>query len=239
MDIAFLCGGEGARLRPLTYVVPKPMLPIGSKPILEINISRACEQGFKRVFLLVNYKAEVIQSYFGDGKSMGAEIQYFFEKERRGTAGPLGSLREVVDEPFIVMNADILTEIRLKTLIEFHRTKDAVLTVALKSFEIPIPYGVISIDDDDVIHEVQEKPQLDLLINSGIYALSPEILDIIPPDGMYPMIQLIADARHQEKRVLGFKFDDYWRDIGRMDDYLQVVQGNQDSDSPDWLKDLI
>ncbi len=238
MYIVYLCGGEGARLRPLTYTVPKPMLPIGSKPVLEISIQRARKQGFKDVILLVNYKAEIIQSYFGDGSSLDVDIQYFSESEPRGTAGPLTSIREIVDDSFIVINADILTEMDFRKLLKFHRINNIDLAVALKEIDIPVPFGIVSLDEKDRIRDIQEKPQLDLLINSGIYSMSPEIIEMIPNDGMYSMTQLIMDSMHQNKRVSGYRFNDYWKDIGRIDDYLSAIQDNKKVDTPDWLKDL-
>ncbi len=227
MDIAFLCGGEGTRLRPLTYVVPKPMLPIGPKPILEINITRARNYGFNRYFLMVNYKAEVISGYFGDGSDFNVDIQYFEEKERRGTAGPLSSLSDSVKEPFIVMNADVLTNLDLKQLIKFHKSKNATLTVALKHVSMNIPYGVATIDENDHMIEIVEKPIAEYLINAGIYCLSPEALDLIPATGMYQMPELMNDIRRADLEVLGYKFEESWRDIGRMNDYLEAFQESE------------
>ncbi|MHA2142398.1 MAG: sugar phosphate nucleotidyltransferase [Candidatus Thorarchaeota archaeon] len=226
MDIVFLCGGEGTRLRPLTYAVPKPMLPIGSKPILEINISRARDLGFKRYFFMVNYKAEVISSYFRDGNSFGVEIRYFEEKERRGTAGPLYFLKNIVEESFVVMNADVLTELDLKKLLKFHKDSEAGLTVALKRVEMKIPYGVAKLGTNSNLLEMDEKPVLEYLINSGIYAVSPDIVGLIPSEGMYHMTDFIADAISQGIKVSGYTFDDSWRDIGRLDDYLEAVNDN-------------
>ncbi|MFW9964002.1 MAG: sugar phosphate nucleotidyltransferase [Candidatus Sifarchaeia archaeon] len=225
MDIAYLCGGEGARLRPLTYAVPKPMLPIGPKPILEINIQRAKEFGFKRHLLMVSYKADVIREYFRDGELLGVEIQYFTEKERRGTAGPLFFLKDIVTEPFIVMNADILTDLNLKNLLKFHNSQGADLTVALKRVDLDIPYGVVKVESENSIESIDEKPTLEFLINSGIYVVSPELLDIIPDSGIYPMTSLITDSKAKGMTVLGYQFTDSWKDIGRLDDYLKALNG--------------
>lgn len=231
MDIAYLCGGEGTRLRPLTYTVPKPMLPIGHKPILEINIQRACKFGFKRHLLLVNYKAEVIREYFQDGSILGVDIQYFTEKERRGTAGPLLFLKDVVTEPFVVMNGDILTDLDLKALIKYHKSNNAMLTIALKRVEMNIPFGVVKVDDSEVVESIDEKPNLKFLINSGIYVVSPELLDIIPENGMYPMTTFIEDAKKNGMSVLGYEFDDPWKDIGRLDDYFKAFNGSDENDT--------
>ena len=228
MDIVFLCGGEGTRLRPLTYAVPKPMLPIGSKPILEINITKAKAYGFNRHFLMVNYKAEYISSYFRDGSSFGVEILYFEEKERRGTAGPLYFLKDIADSPFIVMNADVLTELDLKKLLESHIESEAKVTVALKRVEMKIPYGVAKIGNDAELLELNEKPTLEYLISSGIYVVSPSIIEMIPSEGMYHMTDLMSDAISKGIKVSGYVFEDSWRDIGRLDDYLEAVNANGD-----------
>jgi NDP-sugar pyrophosphorylase family protein len=226
MDIVFLCGGEGTRLRPLTYAVPKPMLPIGSKPILEINITKAKELGFKRCFLMVNYKAEVISAYFGDGSTFGVDIQYFEEHERRGTAGPLFFLKDTVSEPFVVMNADIMTDLDLKLLLASHKKKGADLTVALKRVLFDIPYGVAELSEDNEIESLDEKPTYQYMINSGIYVVSTSLIDVIPENGVYHMTDLIVDARKKGKSVVGHVFEDSWRDIGRLDDYIKAVNEN-------------
>ncbi len=223
MDIAYLCGGEGVRLRPLTYIVPKPMLPIGSKPILEINILKAKEQGFKRIFLLVNYKAEVIESYFGNGEDFGVEIKYIHEEEPRGTAGPLVNLLTEVNEPLVVMNADILTDLDLPKLVEFHKSKTCQLTMGLKRIRMSIPYGLVQLDAEKTLKSIEEKPEREFLINSGIYVVSREAIEIIPPYGMYHMTDLIDALITSGKRVAGFEFDNQWRDIGRLDDYLEAT----------------
>ena len=231
MDIVFLCGGEGTRLRPLTNVVPKPMLPIGSKPILEINITKAKEFGFKRNFLMVNYKAEVISGYFGDGSALGVSIEYFEERERRGTAGPLSFLKDIVTQPFVVMNADILTDLDLKSLLNSHKKNGADLTVALKRVPFDIPYGVAKLGENEVIEALEEKPTIEYMINSGIYVVSPNLIDLIPDTGMYQMTELITDAKEAGKSIHGHVFEDSWRDIGRLDDYIKATNENGD-DSP-------
>lgn len=228
MDIAFLCGGEGTRLRPLTYAVPKPMLPIGPKPILEINIDKARSLGFKRIFLMVNYKSEVIQDYFGDGRSFGISITYFEEKERRGTAGPLTMLMDEVSDSFVVMNADILTDLDLMQFLAIHARSKAELTVALKRLRMKVPYGVAEIGNDGLMESMIEKPDLEYLINAGIYAVSPSLLEQIPPSGLYHMTDLIRDSRKANRTIIGYPFDDAWRDIGRLDDYIKAFNGSKD-----------
>jgi len=223
MEASILCGGEGTRLRPLTYAVPKPMLPLGSKPILEVTIGRMREQNFRTFYLMVNYKAEMIRSYFGSGKSLGVNIEYFEERTPRGTAGPLSELKGRVTSPFIVMNADLLTSIRFQDLLQFHRKQGADLTVALKRFDRKIAYGVVEVGPDFGITELKEKPIFSFLINSGIYAVSPDTLSLIPDDSRFHMTELVKSAISKGMKVLGYEFTEAWRDIGRMDDYLKAI----------------
>jgi NDP-sugar pyrophosphorylase family protein len=223
MDVSILCGGEGTRLRPLTYAVPKPMLPLGSKPILEVTIERLKEQGFQTFYLMVNYKAEMIHSYFGTGKNFGVNIKYFEERTPRGTAGPLSQLRGCVTSPFVVMNADLLTSIRFQDLMRFHKAKNADLTVALKRFDRKIVYGVVEIGPDSQITQLREKPTFSFLINSGIYVLSPSALSLIPTEGLFHMTELVESTIDKGMNILGYEFTEAWQDIGRMDDYLKIV----------------
>jgi NDP-sugar pyrophosphorylase family protein len=234
MIAAILCGGEGTRLRPLTYAVPKPLLPLGAKPILEVTISRMKEQGFKKFILMVNYKAEMISSYFGSGSNFDVEIEYVQEKTKRGTAGPLSELMGKMDAPFIVMNADLLTNLSFINLMKFHTDCKSDLTIALKKFDKKVAYGVAEIEPDHLVKSLREKPTVSFLVNSGIYVLSPNMLTSIPTDGVYHMTDLISDSIARGKKVLGYQFTEAWRDIGRMDDYMKAIsdiENGQESDT--------
>ena len=233
MQAAILCGGEGTRLRPLTYAVPKPLLPLGSKPILEVTISNMKKQGFRTFYLMVNYKADMIKSYFGSGSNFEVDIEYYEEKEPRGTAGPLSQLKEKIDSPIVALNADLLTSLKFEQLMKFHNDKKADLTVALKQFERKIAYGVVDIDDSSLIKGVREKPTLTFLVNSGIYVVSPSALDLIPEEGIYAMTTLIEDALSNEMTVAGYEFTDAWRDIGRMDDYMKALNDLENGEETD------
>ncbi len=233
MIASILCGGEGTRLRPLTYAVPKPMLPLGSKPILEVTLSRMKEQGFKKFYLMVNYKAEMISSYFGSGSSFGVEIIYIQEREKRGTAGPLSELKGKVDTPFVVMNSDLLTDLNFSNLMKFHSDQSADLTVALKRVDRKVSYGVVDLDSENNITEISEKPTFTFLINSGIYVVSPETLILIPNEGLFQMTELIPEALKKGKKVVGYQFTEPWRDIGRMDDYLKTINELDNEQVPD------
>lgn len=233
MIASILCGGEGTRLRPLTYAVPKPMLPLGSKPILEVTISRMKDQGFKTFYLMVNYKAEVISSYFGSGSQFGVKIEYIQEREKRGTAGPLYELKGKVDSPFVVMNSDLLTDLKFAEMMGFHSQESADLTVALKRFDRRMSYGVVELDSDNCITEIKEKPTFSFLINSGIYVISPSLLDLIPSSGIFQMTDLIPKAIKDGKKVAGYQFTEAWRDIGKMDDYMKTLNDLESGQVPD------
>jgi NDP-sugar pyrophosphorylase family protein len=223
MEAAILCGGEGTRLRPLTYAVPKPLLPLGSKPILEVMINRMKEQGFRKFHLMVNYKSEMIRSYFGSGTNYDVEIEYYHEKTKRGTAGPLVDLLEKIDTDFVVLNADLLTSISFVDLVNYHNSVKSEITVALKKFERNIAYGVADVGPESRIIQIREKPEVRFLINTGIYVLSKKILELIPNNKEYQMTELISDAILNKRTVFGYEFSDAWRDIGRMDDYMKVI----------------
>lgn len=233
MQAAILCGGEGTRLRPLTYAVPKPLLPLGARPILEITIGSMKDQGFRTFFLMVNYKADMIKSYFGTGSNFDVEIKYYEESERRGTAGPLSQLRGEIESPIVVLNADILTGLNYRNLLKFHSDREADLTVALKKFQRRMEYGVVEIDDDSMVLGLKEKPMLAYLINSGVYVLSTSALELIPETGAFPMTMLINDSLKNGLRVAGYEFTESWRDIGRMDDYMKAVSDLENGEETD------
>lgn len=233
MIASILCGGEGTRLRPLTYAVPKPMLPLGSKPILEVTITRMKAQGFKTFYLMVNYKAEMIRSYFGSGSAFGVEIEYIQEREKRGTSGPLSELNGIVDSPFVVMNADLLTDLKFSDLMKFHTEESASLSVALKKFDRKVSYGVVELDSENKISKISEKPTFSFLINSGIYVISPDTLSLIPDKGQFQMTDLIPKAIKAGKKVVGYQFTEAWRDIGRMDDYMKTINELENGQVPD------
>jgi len=223
MEASILCGGEGTRLRPLTYSVPKPLLPLGAKPILEVLIGRMKDQGFDTFYLMVNYKAEMIRSYFGSGSALGVRIEYFEEHEKRGTAGPLCELKNRMKNSFVVLNADLLTSIRFNDLLAFHTEHGADMTVALKRFKKRIAYGVAETSETHALLRIDEKPSMTFLINSGIYAITPKVLKLIPAKGLFQMTDLINKAIKEGMNVIGFEFEEPWRDIGRLDDYMKAV----------------
>lgn len=214
--VVLMAGGLGTRLRPLTETMPKPMVPVGGKPLLEQIIGVFADQGFWRISVSVNYRREMIEEHFGDGSAFGVEIDYVHEEQAMGTAGALSLLPERPDAPFIVMNGDVLVSLTFAKLLEFHRNLSAAGTMVVRPHEHQIPYGVVRADGDLMIG-IEEKPTERYFVNAGIYVLSPSALDHLS-DGPMDMPTLLSDLRAHEARVGVYPLNDYWRDIGRMDD---------------------
>jgi len=234
MEASILCGGVGTRLRPLTYAVPKPLLPLGPKPILEVVITRMRDQGFKTFYLMVNYKADMIEDYFGTGENFGVNIEYSEEMTKRGTAGPLSALKGRITCPLVVLNSDLLTSLDFTKLREYHESRISDMTVALKKLDKKLAYGVVEVDSDSRITSMREKPNLCFHINSGIYVLSPKTLSLIPDEGEFQMTELIDIALSRGLKVIGYGFEESWIDIGRLDNYMKAIsdlESERDSDT--------
>ena len=225
--VVLMAGGLGTRLRPLTETVPKPMLTVGGKPLLEQIISVFADQGFWRLSISVNYKAEMVRDHFGDGSAFGVEIDYIEERQRMGTAGALSLLPERPDAPFLVMNGDLLVSLQFADLLAFHREKAAVGTLVVREYEHQIPYGVVR-SSDGLMKAIEEKPIERHFVNGGIYVLSPEALDHVTPDNPLDMPHLLERLATAGGNVGVFPLRDYWRDIGRIDD-LEAARSEFDS----------
>lgn len=215
--VVLMVGGLGTRLRPLTDRCPKPMLPIGGKPILQKIIENFAEQGFRRFYLSVNYLAEQIQSHFGDGGDYGVEIRYLREDQRLGTAGALSLLTERPSDPLIVMNGDLLTRIRFDQLLKFHEEHDAAATMAVREYDFQVPYGVVNLDGVN-ISSIDEKPVHRFFVNAGIYALSPAALEHIPNETFFDMPTLFERLVEKGEIASAYPLREYWMDIGRLDE---------------------
>ncbi len=211
-----LAGGQGSRLRPLTYAIPKPLLPVGNKPILELLLEGLRGHGVQEVVLATGYQSEMIEAYFRDGARVGLRISYQRETEPRGTAGPLAALRGKLTQPFLLVNGDILTRLDFADLYRFHVEQKAELTVAVRELRWRIPYGVVEVENGHVL-AVHEKPLSSHLINAGIYVLDPEVLSRIPADAAYDTPQLMA-ALARERRVACYRFKAFWLDVGNIRD---------------------
>ena len=217
-SVILMAGGLGTRLRPLTENIPKPMLNVGDKPILETIIEGFKRYGFTNFILSVNYKKEIIQNYFQDGSALGVSITYIEEEKRMGTAGPLSLLKKKPTSPFFVMNGDLLTQVNFEQLLRFHEDTNAVATMCVREYEHQIPYGVIETDGQQLI-SIKEKPLQRSFVNAGIYVLSPEILDYIPQNEFYDMPNLFKLLMEKQRNVSVFPVREYWLDIGHIADF--------------------
>lgn len=219
--VVLMAGGLGTRLRPLTDACPKPLLPVGGKPILERIVERFVEQGFQQFYISVNYMAEMIMDHFKDGERWGVRIEYLRETERLGTAGALSLIPEQPQNAFVVMNGDLLTEIDFAALLREHQARNVLATMAVREYEMQIPYGVVNVRDG-FIESLQEKPVHKFLVNAGIYVLEPAALDGIRTVGHVDMPALF-DRLNDQGRTWAYPLREYWVDIGRLED-LEAVQ---------------
>lgn len=220
-SVILMAGGLGTRLRPLTDHYPKPMLKVGDKPILETILENFIEEGFRQFYITVNYKAEIIERYFGDGSRWGVNIQYTHEKQRLGTAGALSLLPQPIDKPVVVMNGDILTKVNFKQLLDFHRENQAIATMCVREYEHQVPYGVVKLNQQ-YVSRIEEKPVQRYFVNAGIYVLNPEALSFITHETFYDMPSLFEQLIADGKLTAGFPIREYWIDIGRMSEYNQA-----------------
>ena len=220
MKTVILAGGKGVRLRPLTYSIPKPLLPIGEKPILEEIAERLKLQGFDDLIIAVGYRAELIETYFRDGSQLGVSIDYVREAQALGTAGPLALVRASfelpADEPVLVMNGDILTDLDMHALVEFHQGHRFELTVATREFQLKHPYGVIQTDGERVTG-IEEKPTEKDIVSAGVYVLEPRVLDLVPHDRLFDMPDLVNALLTAHRSVGAYRFDDEWVAIDGME----------------------
>lgn len=220
--VVIMAGGLGTRLQELTRNTPKPMLPVGNKPLLETIIRRFTEQGYRNIWLAVNYHANQIEEYFGNGEKFGASIQYLRENTRLGTAGAL-SLLPAPELPILVSNADLLTKVDYSRLFETHSKMNALATMAVRDHEYSIPFGVVLADKNRIL-QIQEKPTHRVTVNAGIYVLSPSALSLIPKHTFFDMPELFADIIERGEVAHCHHIDDYWIDIGRKEDLLQALR---------------
>ena len=212
-----MAGGEGRRLRPLTDRIPKPMVPVAGRPILERIVLQLVGHGVKRIYIAVNYLAEVIMEYFGDGARFGCSIAYLRESAPLGTGGALSLMRERPQHPLLVMNGDLVTQIDVTRLLEFHAREQAVATLAARHYQVDIPFGVVT-QRDNVLLELQEKPSPHYLVNAGIYVLEPDLLPLVPADRFFPITALFEMLLARGQRVAVYPIEEDWIDVGRREE---------------------
>jgi dTDP-glucose pyrophosphorylase len=225
--VVLMVGGLGVRLRPLTNNIPKPMLKVGDRPILETIVRQFAEYGFTDIIMCVNYKSDIIQGYFGDGSNFGVNIEYVIENKRMGTAGALSLLKKLPEEPFFVMNGDLLTKVNFEHLLEFHSASKSVATMCVREYGFQIPYGVVNVDDSKIL-SIEEKPERKYYVNAGIYMLDPKAVKEIPEGEFYDIPDLFEKLIKNEMTVSSFPIKEYWLDIGQIEEYEKANEEYDD-----------
>lgn len=217
-----LAGGRGTRLRPYTVVLPKPLMPIGDYPILEVVIRQLATHGFDHITIAVNHQAELIRAFFGDGARWNLRIDYSLEDEPLGTMGPL---RLISDLPghFLVMNGDVLTDLDFGRFHDEHVAEGGLFTISSHRREQNIDYGVLLTDGEGTLRDFQEKPTTAYEVSMGVYMVNHDILSYVPVKGLYGFDGLMRDLLAAGRRVRVKRFSGYWLDIGRPDDYMQAI----------------
>lgn len=220
MQAVILAGGKGRRLEPYTTVLPKPLMPVGDKPILERLIRRLVASGVTEAVIAAGYLSHLIEAYFGDGTGFGLKISYVREERPLGTAGPLGSMFEFLQKDFLVTNGDLLTDLNFTKLFAFHRQVDAAATIAVYPAEQKIDFGVVEFEEDGRLVGYQEKPIYKFPVSMGINVLSRDrIRDLIHPDEYLDIPDLMRSLLSINEDVCCYQEDCQWLDIGRIDDY--------------------
>jgi len=213
-----MAGGLGARLKPFTHIIPKPLLPIGEKSIVEIIIEKLRSHGFNDIIIATNYKSNLFESYFGNGSSLEVNITYSKEDKKLGTVGPLSLMKDKLNEDFLVLNGDILTNLDFKKLKEFHINSNSDLTVVTKKIQTPLHYGIVESNEENIT-EIKEKPILESEILAGIYFINSKVLSYLPTNEYYDMPNFIRDLIKKGKKISKFELTDYWLDIGSIENY--------------------
>lgn len=222
MKAVILAGGKGTRLAPYTKILPKPLMPVGEMPILEVIVRQLARAGVAEVVLTVGHLAELLRAFFGDGSHFGLKIRYSYEDQPLGTAGPL-ALVDGLNETFLVMNGDVLTDLNIRDLIRYHREMGASATIAMHQRKVKIDLGVILCDGGTRVVGYIEKPTYDYQVSMGVYVFEPRVLDFIPRGKYLDFPNLVHKLLGEGEKVVGYLFDGYWQDLGRPDDYEQAT----------------
>lgn len=223
MKAVILAGGRGTRLYPYTNILPKPLMPIDDMPILEVIIRQLKNAGIEEIILTVGHLSELLKAFFGDGKQFGVNIHYSYEEKPLGTAGPLGLIKNL-DETFLVLNGDVLTDICFAELIDFHQKEKAMATIAMHKRSEKIDLGVILCDGGSTVVGYVEKPTYDYQVSMGIYVFDPALIKYIQPGRYLDFPNLVHKLLGEEEKVAGYLFDGYWQDLGRKDDYERATK---------------
>jgi NDP-sugar pyrophosphorylase family protein len=219
MKVVILAGGKGTRLKPYATVFPKPLMPVGDKPILELIIRQLKSEGLDNIIISIGHLGELIMNFFGDGSKFGVNIEYAKEDQPLGTAGGLGLMKDKLKETFLMINGDTLTTLSFSQLIEYHKTGNAIGTIALKKRETYIDFGIVELDSSGCVTAYTEKPTLEHLVSMGVYIFEPGVLKYIRAGERLDFPDLVKLLLSKGETIKGFVFDGYWLDIGRPEDY--------------------
>jgi NDP-mannose synthase len=225
MQALILAGGKGARLRPYTTVLPKPLMPVGDYPILEIIFRQLKHAGVTKIILAVGHLSQLFQAFFQDGSRYGLEISYSFESEPLGTAGPIALAFDELEDDFLVMNGDLLTTLNYGNLFRFHQTNRAAATIGLYRREVKIDFGVIECDAENRLLQYKEKPVFDFSVSMGVNAIcKKKVKPYLTPGGYLDIPELMMRLRADGQPVLCYQESCYWLDMGRLDDYQTATE---------------
>jgi len=216
-----LAGGQGSRLRPYTIVLPKPLMPVGEYPILEVILRQLVGQGFDHVTLAVNYQAEIVRAFCGDGSRWGVRIDYSLETTPLSTIAPLRLIKDL-PETFLLMNGDVLTDLPMGKLYDEHVSQTRQFTIAAAERVNVVDYGVLHASENQLVG-FEEKPKLPYLVSMGVYIVNRSVLDHVPPGQKYGFDNLMLDMLAHKEPVYVHRYSGYWLDIGRVDDYMRAV----------------
>ncbi len=227
MKTVILAGGKGTRLAPYTTVFPKPLVPLGQKPILDIIIQQLSYYGFHEIILSVGYLAELIQAYVQNGNGRrfpNVKIEYIKEQEPTGTAGSLGFLPPETNETFLVMNGDVLTSMDYSKLVDYHKEQGGILTIGMYRKTVKIDLGVMEVDEHNRLQNYLEKPENVYMVSMGVYVYEPTVLRYIERGKYLDFPELVLRLLENEEKVVSYPCDDYWLDIGRHEDYARAQE---------------
>ena len=224
MKAVVLAGGKGTRLAPYTKILPKPLMPIGDMPILEVLLRQMKKAGISDVILTVGHLAELLRAFFQGGERYGLRLHYSMEDKPLGTAGPLSLIGDQLDDTFLVTNGDVLTTLDLHQLINAHRKSGAIATIASHTRQVKVDLGVLQLNGNDELTGFIEKPTYDFSVSMGIYVFEPRLLEYIPNNQYLDFPDLVIRLINAGEKVKSFRFDGYWQDLGRQDDYERAVE---------------
>ncbi len=223
MKAVILAGGEGTRLAPYTHILPKPLMPIGDIPIMELLLWQMQRAGVHDIVLTVGHLSELLRAFFKEGEKWGVHISYSYEDAPLGTAGPL-SLIDGLTEAFLVTNGDVMTTLDLGELLAFHKEQGGAATIAVHKRQVKINLGVVQMDGGNDIIGYVEKPTYDYTVSMGIYVFEPRVLHYIPHNEYLDFPDLVLKLIAAGEKVIAYPFDGYWKDLGYADDYKQAAQ---------------